>query len=36
MKTIYAKYKREILVLVATIILGVIFTILNPNLDYLP
>ena len=28
MKTIYAKYKREILVLVATLILGVIFTIL--------
>ena len=31
MKTFYAKYKRELLVLVATIILAVIFTALNPN-----
>lgn len=31
MKAIYAKYKREILVFLATIILGVVFTVLNPN-----
>ncbi len=31
MKAIYAKYKREILVFLATIILGVVFAILNPN-----
>ena len=31
MKNFYAKYKREILVLVATLILGVIFTVLNSN-----
>lgn len=31
MKAIYTKYKREILVFLATIILGVVFTVLNPN-----
>lgn len=31
MKVFYAKYKREILVFLATIILGVVFTIMNPN-----
>ncbi|MDO4977274.1 MAG: ABC transporter permease [Eubacteriales bacterium] len=30
MKAMYTKYKRELLVLVATIILGVIFTVINP------
>lgn len=31
MKNIYAKYKREILVLIATIIMSVVFTALNPQ-----
>lgn len=31
MKNIYAKYKREILVLIATIIMSVVFTVLNPQ-----
>ncbi len=31
MKNIYAKYKREILVLIATVILCVIFTVMNPQ-----
>lgn len=31
MKNIYAKYKREILVLVATFLMGVVFTLLNPQ-----
>lgn len=31
MKNIYAKYKREILVLIATVIMSVVFTVLNPQ-----
>ena len=31
MKAIGTKYKREILVFLATVILGVVFTALNPN-----
>lgn len=31
MKNIYAKYKREILVLIATVIMSVVFTALNPQ-----
>jgi len=31
MKNIYAKYKREILVLIATFLMGVVFTVMNPQ-----
>ena len=31
MKNFYVKYKREILVFVATLILCVVFTVLNPQ-----
>lgn len=31
MKGIYVKYKRELLVLVATVLLGVVFTVINPQ-----
>jgi ribose transport system permease protein len=30
MKNFYTKYKREILVLIATIIMGIVFTVMNP------